>query len=1115
MINRVLTALCLLLSIIRAGAQNQHVIPPSPTASALASYVDNPVSLYTGTPEINIPLYNLQVKDFELPVSLSYHSKGMKVDETASNVGMGWSLNAGGVITRSVKGFPDDYKAPACGPSNYDDCRNGLFYSGKNTHDINLTDIYNNTLSNLDYSFTHLFSRYFEITYCDHPQITCLISQLEDTEPDIFYFNFCGHQGKFVFEVINGVRTIRLMPHQDLKISYSFDSNHGIIEFKVTDNNGIIYTFSAQELTEYRVVNNGWGVTNPYEDGMNWAIPPVGYSAIQYHSSWYLSKIETPLGSSIDLSYETESYLIHNEGPELTMLRHTGSDSTYNPNTGPVLSSSLGKVTDIMVGKRLSRIETTDIRIDFQTGPDRQDVIQSPSNKAKPINGLTVYYKRPLGQPLKRICRWAFSQTHFLTNMGSTALDKRLFLQSIRRYGATNDSYEPSTVFEYKYTIYTGNSEHWLPQRMGKSQDLWGYYNAAPANNTYIPALYIYPDMYNDSRRFSVYRRHLHTGREYYLPGADRLPNRHFMDIGMLTRVKHPTGGHTTYEYEPHIFQDDNEVFSGGGLRIKKITKYDGISAANNLVYDYSYNIDGTGTSGALISMPAYAVFDGGGFWYALDNSKRAYQGNTIRFSHPQAPLGTTQGSNIGYRQVTERITGKGKTVHHYALPAYWHQPNDMNGPSGCDPLVDGYCDGLYQLTPVQDIFVDPGSGYADKNNYDFGMNPAAPNTYPFPENPNYDWNRGHLLRKEIYNEANTLAQKEDYTYSLYFPQGKTTPTLVYGLKFGRIYPKYTSRAHSAPYAICLRAAKYHYLTGVAKVPASVTTTRYDQDNPAKSISTTTWYTYGSTRVKKLTEKRTEQSDGSQLVSKYKYAADYFPSSPPPDEGVSIPLIKQMQGTLVEEAQFVRRSSTDRLIGGQLTTFHEYISQPVLYGRYTLQTASPQSSYTASEYQGPVFSFNSRYQRDLLCRRYDSQGNLLEASTPDDTRICYVWGYQRRYPVAKVINATYNEIEALLTSNDFSYLMNGAMVEIFGPGYPPEYMHTPEDIRLIINKLRTGLPNAQVYTYTYDPLIGLRSETSPAGITTSYEYDDMGRLQAVKDHDGNILETYEYHYKGH
>ena len=83
-------------------------IPSSPSAAALGQYGSSPVSLHTGVPSISIPLFNLTANKISLPISLDYHASGIKVGQIASNVGLGWSLNAGGVITREVRDQPDD-----------------------------------------------------------------------------------------------------------------------------------------------------------------------------------------------------------------------------------------------------------------------------------------------------------------------------------------------------------------------------------------------------------------------------------------------------------------------------------------------------------------------------------------------------------------------------------------------------------------------------------------------------------------------------------------------------------------------------------------------------------------------------------------------------------------------------------------------------------------------------------------------------------------------------------------------------------------------------------------------------------------------------------------------
>ena len=55
-----------------------------------------------------IPLYNFSDGNLSVPISLSYSSNGLKVDEFPSLTGMSWILNAGGVITRTVNGAMDE-----------------------------------------------------------------------------------------------------------------------------------------------------------------------------------------------------------------------------------------------------------------------------------------------------------------------------------------------------------------------------------------------------------------------------------------------------------------------------------------------------------------------------------------------------------------------------------------------------------------------------------------------------------------------------------------------------------------------------------------------------------------------------------------------------------------------------------------------------------------------------------------------------------------------------------------------------------------------------------------------------------------------------------------------
>ena len=127
---RFITLLLLLTTAVTAmtaKADVNDLVPKSPTeglspnARSFQRYGDIPVSLYTGTPNISIPLATLRDGALTLPVELSYHSGGIKPDEHPGWTGLGWTLMLGGAITRSKNDMPDEVEGA--------DLNAGFFYT--------------------------------------------------------------------------------------------------------------------------------------------------------------------------------------------------------------------------------------------------------------------------------------------------------------------------------------------------------------------------------------------------------------------------------------------------------------------------------------------------------------------------------------------------------------------------------------------------------------------------------------------------------------------------------------------------------------------------------------------------------------------------------------------------------------------------------------------------------------------------------------------------------------------------------------------------------------------------------------------------------------------------
>lgn len=94
-------------STLLSAKNNPYLVPPTPEAAAFLNYGQYSVSQASGQVDVSIPIYEIRTRELAFPVSLSYIGGGVKVTDKASWAGLGWVLNAGGVVNLTINGLPD------------------------------------------------------------------------------------------------------------------------------------------------------------------------------------------------------------------------------------------------------------------------------------------------------------------------------------------------------------------------------------------------------------------------------------------------------------------------------------------------------------------------------------------------------------------------------------------------------------------------------------------------------------------------------------------------------------------------------------------------------------------------------------------------------------------------------------------------------------------------------------------------------------------------------------------------------------------------------------------------------------------------------------------------
>ena len=272
-----------------------NIIPPSPNVMAFNKFIDIPVSYYTGTPNISVSIYEIQMQQLSLPISLNYHASGLKVEEHASWVGAGWALSAGGVISRTVRGLPDEYLGL--------DGKKGYFYNDGlflANGELDASKLYDCTTTGGE---TYVTTPEEPVTIPDS-----LAKGFLDLEPDMYSFSFPGGSGKFLYDRSgNIIRTVV----DDVKfITHPFPANgtrsSWLLLPSIANSTDYQWVLKGTDGTQYTFTNAERTTTKGH---CGTSESPYDSPIESHQSSWHLYEISNN-GEWIRFEYEGET-IIH------------------------------------------------------------------------------------------------------------------------------------------------------------------------------------------------------------------------------------------------------------------------------------------------------------------------------------------------------------------------------------------------------------------------------------------------------------------------------------------------------------------------------------------------------------------------------------------------------------------------------------------------------------------------------------------------------------------------------------------------------------------------------------------------------------------------------------
>lgn len=257
-----------------------QVTTPSPKATMMNRYGDYPVSLYTGLVDITIPIFEININGVKVPIEFKYHASGLKYDDLPMELGYGWTLIAGGTISRSVRGTPEGRSFSGSGSK-----ADPYVWIKEISQIQRFQQIGGSSVTDQD--------RLVYIQNGDrYPFYYNGSSYYGDSEYDEWSYNFLHHSGKS-YRLDNAVITV---PTNGLNVGYYTQT------INVTDNEGISYTFTQMDLDRWGF-NEVWYLTK--------IISANGADVVSFeYTTFPVSSLNSVNRPVIDQLYEVEEVYI-------------------------------------------------------------------------------------------------------------------------------------------------------------------------------------------------------------------------------------------------------------------------------------------------------------------------------------------------------------------------------------------------------------------------------------------------------------------------------------------------------------------------------------------------------------------------------------------------------------------------------------------------------------------------------------------------------------------------------------------------------------------------------------------------------------------------------------